>query len=374
VVETPREAGPQTARAALQIGAHRIARDAPVFVIAEMSANHLGKLERAHAIIDAAAEAGADAIKLQTYRPDTITLDSNAPEFRIGAGTPWEGQRLYDIYAEAATPWEWHGELFAHAAEVGLEAFSSPFDLSAVEFLESFDPPAYKIASFEAVDIGLIEACARTGKPLIISTGMATQEEVQRAVEATARGGAAGPKDRARSDCQVALLKCTSAYPAPVAEMNLRSLESLAQFGVPVGLSDHSLDDAVASAAIALGARIVERHLTLAREDGGPDASFSAEPEEFARGVAAIRRADAALGHARIAPTEAEKATRALRRSLYVVEDIARGEAFEARHLRSVRPAEGLAPRHLSRVLGRRARQDLAAGSPLRASDVEGFE
>ena len=341
----------------MQIGDRRIGRGEPVYVVAELSANHLGRLDRAEQILREAAAAGADAVKLQTYTPDTMTLDCDGDGFRIGAGTPWEGERLYEIYQRAATPWEWHADLFALARELGLHPFSSPFDPSAVAFLEDLDPPAYKIASFELVDLALIEACAATGKAMIMSTGMAAQVEIARAVETARRAGAT----------DLALLKCTSAYPSPAEALRLRNLEALASdFDVVVGLSDHSLHAEVVVAAISLGARIVERHITLRRSDGGPDASFSMEPEEFAAMVSSIRLTERALGGRDYGPSEAERETLRFRRSLYAVRDIAAGEHLNEENVRSIRPGDGLEPRHLPEVLRRRAATSIPRGTPLR--------
>ncbi len=340
----------------LQIAGREVGPGQPVFVVAELSANHLHDLDRAHALVEAAAQAGADAIKLQTYTPQTITLDHPGERFRIGPGTPWSGRRLAEVYADAMTPWEWHAQLASAAQERGMVWFSSPFDASAVEFLEELDVPAHKIASFELVDSDLIARAARTGKPVILSTGMATLEEIEVAVAAL----------RAAGGTQLALLKCTSSYPAPPESMNLRAMGTLAQhFDVPVGLSDHTLDTTAVVSAVALGASIVEKHICIARDDGGPDAGFSLEPHEFAETVRAIRRTEAALGRATLAPTEAEKELRRFRRSLFVVADVRAGELFDEANVRSIRPADGLEPKELPRVLGRSATRDVKRGTPL---------
>lgn len=340
----------------MRIGTREIGRGKPTYVIAELSANHGGDFDRAKQLVAAAAEAGADAVKLQTFTADTITLDSDRPEFRIHAGTVWDGRTLHDLYEEASMPWEWQPELKQLADARGIDLFSSPFDSSAVDFLERLDVPCYKIASAEIVDIGLIERVARTGKPLIISTGMATLGEIEEAV-ATAR--AAGAAD-------VALLKCTSAYPAPPSEMALRTIPHMAEtFAVPVGLSDHTLGISVPVAAVALGAAIVEKHLTLRRADGGPDSGFSLEPAEFGEMVSALRTTEEALGTVDYAPTAHEAGTRALRRSLFVVRDVRAGELFTEANVRSIRPANGLHTRYLSEVLGRRAGRDIERGTPL---------
>lgn len=341
---------------AICLGRRRLGPGEPVYIVAELSANHQGRFERAVAIIRAAARAGADAIKLQTYTADTLTIACDRPEFRIG-GTIWEGRTLYDLYQEAFTPWEWHAELKAVAEAEGLDFFSTPFDRTAVDLLEALGAPAYKIASFELVDLPLIRRVARTGKPIILSTGMATLEEIDEAV-AAARG--AGCRD-------LVLLHCNSGYPALPSEMQLRTIPFLAErYSAPVGLSDHSLTPTAAIAAVALGASVIEKHLTLARADGGPDAAFSLEPDEFAALVATIRETESALGEVRRGPTERESASRALRRSLFVVEDVAPGEILTERHVRSIRPGHGLPPKHLEAVVGRRAACAIPRGTPLR--------
>ncbi len=338
------------------INGRRIGPGQPAYVIAELSANHNGKLERALDIVRAAKDAGADAIKLQTYTPDTITLKSDSPLFRHGGEGLWANRDLYSLYQEAYTPWEWHAQLKALADEIGIDLFSTPFDHSAVEFLEGLHVPAYKIASFELVDIPLIQKVARTGKPLILSTGMGTLEEVAEAVKAFQTAGGKG----------LALLKCTSAYPSPPEAMNLRTMRDLhLRFNVPAGLSDHSMGHTVAVTAVALGASIVEKHFTLSRSDPGPDSAFSMEPAEFKAMVAAIRTAEAALGSIHYEPTTAEMESRRFRRSLFVTQDVKAGETFTNDNVRSVRPAGGLHPRHLPEVHGHRAVRDVAAGTPM---------
>ncbi len=328
----------------------------PVYVVAEMSANHGQDFGRAVELLHAAQQAGADAVKLQTYTPDTITIRSDRPEFRIRGGTPWDGRTLYELYHEAQTPWEWLPKLQRMACQLGLQLFSSPFDATAVDFLESAGLPAYKVASPELVDLPLIERMAQTGKPLILSTGMATWDEIEQAVAAARRAQAAS----------IALLKCTSAYPASPQEMNLRTIPHLAEaFDVAVGLSDHTLGIAAAVAAVTLGASIVEKHFTLSRDLPSPDAAFSSEPDEFGAMVEAIRTTEKALGQVRYGAGEEEAAARALRRSLYVVEDVRAGEPFTTKNVRSIRPAGGLPPKHLAEVLERRAAVDIAAGTPL---------
>jgi len=328
----------------------------PTYVIAELSANHNQDFDRAVRIVRAAKEAGADAVKLQTYTPDTITIRSDRECFRIRGGTLWDGRSLYDLYADAYTPWDWQPKLKEVADELGLDLFSSAFDPSAVDFLEGMNVPVHKIASPELVDIPLVEKMARTRKPLLLSTGMATIEEITEAVDAARAAGAE----------HIGLLRCTSAYPAAPEEMNLRSIPDLAvRFGVPIGLSDHTPGHAVAIAAVALGASIIEKHLTLARSDGGPDANFSLEPGEFRALVDAIRAAEKSLGEAQYGPTAHEVATRAFRRSLFVVREVKKGERFTTENVRSIRPADGLHPRYLSQILGQQARCDIARGTPL---------
>ena len=340
----------------ITIAGRKIGPGYPTYVIAEMSGNHNQSFEQAVKIVRAAKDAGADAIKLQTYTADTITLDSDLPCFRVVEGTLWSGQTLYKLYQEAYTPWDWQPKLKSVADEFDLHCFSSPFDATAVDFLEAMDVPAYKVASFELVDLPLIEKMARTGKPIIMSIGAATVGEIDDAVRAARQAGAAG----------LALLKCTSAYPAPPQEMNLRTIPHLAEmFAVPAGLSDHSMGIAVPVAAVALGACIIEKHLTIDRGDGGPDSAFSLEPHEFRAMVDEIRVAEQALGGVRYEVTEREAVARVYRRSLFVVKDIRQGETFTADIVRSVRPADGLPPKYLRQVLGRKATRDIVAGSPL---------
>jgi pseudaminic acid synthase len=339
---------------ALKIGSRLIGNGHPVYVIAEMSANHNRDFERAVTLVAAAKEAGADAIKLQTYTPDTITIACDRDCFRIDGGTMWDGRILHELYGEAFTPWEWQPKLKQVAEDLGMQCFSSPFDASAVDFLETMGVPAYKVASFEIVDIPLIKKIAGTGKPLIISTGMATVEEIEEAIEAV--GSATG----------LALLKCTSAYPAAPEEMHLRTIPMMAQrFEVPIGLSDHSLGIAAPVAAVTLGACIVEKHLTLSRGDKGPDSSFSLEPHEFKEMVSAVRIAEKALGEVHFGPSDREKSSLTFRRSLFVVEDVESGTPFTERNVRSIRPGNGMHPRHLQQVLGKIAQRDISRGTPL---------
>lgn len=340
---------------AIDIAGRRVGPGEPPFIVAELSANHLGDIERAVRTIQAAAKAGADAVKLQTYTPDTITLACDRPEFRIKGGL-WDGQTLHELYASAYTPYDWHGRLFQAARDAGIICFSSPFDQTAIDLLEGLDAPAYKIASFEVVDLPLIAAVARTGKPMIMSTGMASLGEIEAAVR-TARGaGAEG----------LVLLHCTSGYPTPMGEANLRTIPHLAQaFGVAAGLSDHTLGTAASVAAVALGAVMIEKHFTLARADGGPDAAFSLEPEELTRLVRDCHAAWEALGEVSYEPAGSERGNIAYRRSLFAVAPIAAGEAFTEANVRSIRPGNGLAPKHLAHVLGRRATRALERGEPL---------
>ena len=338
----------------VEIAGRAIGPGEPVYVIAELSANHGGDLERAVAIVRAAAEAGADAVKLQTYTPGDLTLDRAEPPFVVGEGTLWAGRSLYELYQEAALPLEWHEPLFAAAAESGIACFSSPFSAERVELLEGLGCPAYKIASFELVDLGLIRAAAATGKPLVLSTGMASADEIDEAVAATV--GASG----------VVLLRCNSSYPAPSDEMDLRTIPDLVErYGVPVGLSDHTLTDTAAITAVALGASVLEKHVTLDRSDGGPDASFSLEPHELARLVTSVREAQAALGAVRYGPAPSEAKSLAFRRSLFVVVDLPAGAILDEGNVRAIRPAGGLAPRELPAVLGRQVRDATPAGTPL---------
>ena len=337
------------------IGDRKIGDNHPVYIIAEMSANHNQDFEQAVKIIHAAKEAGADAIKIQTYTPDTITLDCDNDYFRIN-GTIWEGKNLYELYGEAYTPWEWQPKLKKIANDLGMDLFSTPFDHTAVNFLEKMDVPIYKVASFELVDIPLLRKIAQTGKPIIMSTGMATLAEIDEAVSAIREAGGK----------QLALLKCTSAYPAPPDEMNLRTISHLAEaFGVPTGLSDHTLGIAVPVAAVALGACIIEKHFTLSRQDPGPDSAFSLEPHEFKEMVDAIRTAEKALGKVSYEITEKQKESRMFRRSLFVVKDISKGKKFTNDNVRSIRPGHGLHTRYLKDITEKVAIRDIKRGTPL---------
>jgi pseudaminic acid synthase len=340
----------------IRIGERQIGPNQPVYIVAELSANHHGRLEEAVALVEAAKECGADAVKLQTYTADTLTLDCDAPAFRVGAGTLWEGRRLYDLYREAATPWEWHPTLQAVAKSLGLDFFSTPFDRTSLDFLDSLGVPAFKIASFELVDLPLLAQVAQRGKPIILSTGMASWEELQEAVTCIHESGCD----------ELVLLKCTSAYPAPVEEMNLRAMEWLRQtFRVPVGLSDHTLSNTAAVAAVALGAPMIEKHFTLSRKVSGPDSAFSLEPAQFKAMVKAVRATEKALGVPVFFSEASEARSMQFRRSLFVVQDMQAGELFTKENVRSIRPADGLAPKHLIAVLGRRAARAIERGTPL---------
>lgn len=330
--------------------------DRPVYIIAEMSANHNQDFEKAARILAAAKKAGADAIKLQTYTPDTITLDCENHYFQIGKGTTWEGYNLHELYGEAYTPWEWQPKLKQIANDLGLDLFSTPFDHSAVDFLEEMDVPAYKIASFENVDLPLLRKIAQTGKPVIMSTGMATLSEIDEAVSTL----------RIAGNNQLALLKCTSAYPAPPEEINLRTIPHLAEaFGVPIGLSDHTMGVTAPVVAVSLGACIVEKHFTLSRDALGPDSAFSLEPDEFKDMVEAVRMTEKVLGQVSYSVTDKEQASRVFRRSLFVVQDVKAGQLFTEKNVRSIRPGYGLHTRYLDKVLGRKASQNLERGTPV---------
>lgn len=338
---------------ALAIAGRPIGPDHPPLVIAELSGNHNASLERAIRLIDVAADSGAGAVKLQTYSPETITLDHDGPDFRIESGL-WRGRTLYDLYREAQTPFEWHEPLFAHARERGLMVFSSPFDETAIALLEGLEAPAYKIASFEAVDLPLIRRAARAGKPMIVSTGMTDEAEIAEALEA-----AGGP-------ARTILLHCVSAYPARFADANLRAIPMMRErFGCHVGLSDHTPGTAAAVASVALGAVVVEKHFTLARADGGPDSAFSLEPDELTRLVQDCRNAWEALGEAALKRGETEMGNRQFRRSLYVVRDVAAGQTITDGDVRSIRPGFGLAPKRLPEVVGMTAARSLKRGEAL---------
>lgn len=340
----------------IKIGKKYVGKDAPTFIVAEMSANHLQDFERAKKIIKAAADAGADAIKLQTYTADTITLDCDNDYFQITQGTIWDGTTLHKLYQEAYTPWKWQPELLRYANELGLECFSSPFDFTAVDFMEEMDMPAYKIASFEINDIPLIRKIAKLGKPMIFATGIAYLEDIERALRVC----------REEGNEQVILLKCTSQYPSPYEAMNLKVIPNMAEvFDCSTGLSDHSMGCAVAVAAVALGAKMVEKHLTLSRADGGADAEFSMEPAEFKQMVDEIRIVEKALGSVTYELTEQQKRSREDGRSLFVVEDIKKGDIITNKNVRSIRPNFGLHTMYYEEILGKKVKKDVAKGTPL---------
>ncbi len=330
------------------------------YVIAEMSANHNGKLENALRIIEEAKKAGADAVKVQTYRPDTITLNCDSEDFRIHGGL-WDGRTLYELYEEAHMPWDWHAPLFAHARKLGITIFSSPFDNTAVDLLEDLNTPAYKIASFEAVDLPLIKYVASTGKPMIISTGMADADEIQEAIDAAREGGCK----------ELAILHCVSGYPAPAADYNLRTIPDLIQrFGLVTGLSDHTLDNTTAITSVAMGASIIEKHFTLNRSGGGPDDSFSLEPAELAALCKDSKTAWAALGKVDYGRKSSEQGNVKFRRSLYFVKTMKSGETVTADAIKSVRPGFGAPPKYLNQIIGRVLRQDVVANCPVTESAV----
>lgn len=346
----------------IKINNRNIGPGLPTYIIAELSANHQQSFEKAVELVKAAKAAGADAVKLQTYTADTITIESDAEPFRHQSGSLWAGRTLYDLYQDAYTPWEWQPKLKRLAEEIGIDLFSSPFDFTAVDFLEQMQVPAYKISSFEIVDIPLIEKVAATGKPLIISTGMASQTEIAEAVAAARQAGAN----------EIALLKCCSAYPAPASEMNLRTIPDMRdRFEVPVGLSDHTLGIEVPIAAVALGACIIEKHFTLDRSEPSADAAFSLEPEGFKTLVEAVRRTEQALGTVHYGATQREAESLTFRRSLFIVADVNAGEILTDNNVRSIRPALGLSPKDLQKILGKKASRDLPHGTPLKWGDVE---
>ncbi|WP_338652596.1 pseudaminic acid synthase [Lysinibacillus sp. Y5S-8] len=341
----------------IKIGDREIGRDAKPFIIAEMSGNHNQSLERALRLVELAAEAGVDALKLQTYTADTITLDVHTNEFFISnENSLWKGQSLYNLYKQAYTPWEWHEAIFKKASELGIMAFSSPFDETAVDFLEKLNVPAYKIASFENVDIPLIRKVARTGKPIIISTGMASAAELDEAVSAA----------REEGNDQIILLKCTSTYPATPANSNLATIPHMRElFNLEIGLSDHTMGVGVAVAAVTLGATVIEKHFTIARAEGGVDASFSMEPHELKMLVEETEHAWQSIGKVKYGPTEAELKSVTDRRSLYVGEDMKAGDVFTVENLRNVRPGQGLPTKYYDLVLGKPIKVDVKKGTPL---------
>lgn len=339
----------------IKIDGRDIGAEHPPYIVAEMSANHNGSIENAFKIIEAAKRSGADAVKLQTYRPDTITLKCDSEDFRIHGGL-WDGRTLYELYKEAHTPWEWHAPLFKHARKLGITIFSSPFDNTAVDLLEGLNAPAYKIASFEAVDLPLIKYVASTGKPMIISTGMADAEEIKEAIEAAREGGCK----------ELAILHCVSGYPAPAEDYNLRTIPDLIErFGLVTGLSDHTLDNTTAITSVAFGASIIEKHFTLNRSGGGPDDSFSLEPAELVTLCRDSKTAWAALGKVDYGRKSSEKENVKFRRSLYFVKDLKAGDVITADDVRSVRPGFGLAPKYLNHVLGKHVKEDAITATPV---------
>ena len=339
----------------ISINGRVIGATMPPYVIAEMSANHKGNIETAFKIIELAKQAGADAVKLQTYRPDTITLKCDSEDFQINGGL-WDGRTLYELYQEAHLPWEWHAPLFAHARKLGITIFSSPFDSTAVDLLEDLNAPAYKIASFEAVDPALIKYVASTGKPMIISTGMADDQEIQEAIAAAREGGCT----------ELVVMHCVSGYPAPAADYNLRTIPNMTQrFGLVTGLSDHTIDNATAIAAVALGASIIEKHFTLDRNGGGPDDSFSLEPAELMALCQDCKTAWAALGRVDYGRKSSEKGNVKFRRSLYYVKDLKAGDLITADAVRSVRPGYGLPPKYLQYSINKRVNINVTAGMPV---------
>lgn len=345
----------------INIDGRLIGQDCSPYIVAEMSGNHNHDLSRALRIIDAAKACGADAVKLQTYRADTITIDHHGDEFIVKGGL-WNGRRLFELYEEAHTPWEWHAPIFEHARRIGITVFSSPFDHSAVDFLEELGAPAYKIASPELIDLPLIRKVARTGKPIVMSTGAATLEEIEEAIQAARDAGAT----------QLVVLHCTAAYPAPPEEANLSTIKALAErFNVVAGLSDHTLGTTVSAIAVGLGASFIEKHFTLSRADGGVDSAFSLEPHELTELVTTARVAHAAVGKPTYGPTASEASVLRNRRSLYVVKPIVKGELLTPENIRSIRPANGLKPKYFDAVIGQCAARDLAFGEPLSFEMIE---
>lgn len=339
------------------IGNFKIGKDSPVFIIAELSANHNGSLDNALETIKAAKRVGADAIKLQTYTADTITIDAKTDDFRLKQGTLWDGKYLYDLYKEAYTPWEWHEKLFKAAEDEGLICFSSPFDKTAVDLLESLNAPAYKIASFEITDIPLIEYVASKGKPVIISTGIAEIEDIQLAVDAC----------RNQGNNNIALLKCTSSYPAPIEEANMLMVKDLSErFNVISGLSDHTMGISAPIVATSMGAKIIEKHFILDRAIGGPDASFSLNEEEFSALVKSVREAEKAIGEINYNLTDKQKKGREFSRSLYIVNDVKAGDILTEENVKSIRPGYGMHPKHYKEVIGKKFTQNFPKGTALK--------
>ncbi len=339
----------------ISINNRNIGHSEEPYIIAELSANHNGKLETALRIIEEAKKAGADAVKLQTYKPDTITLNCDNDDFKIKGGL-WDGRTLYDLYQEAHMPWEWHAPLFEHAKKLGITIFSSPFDNTAIDLLEDLNTPAYKIASFEAIDLPLIKYAASTGKPMIISTGMADAEEIQEAIDAAREGGCK----------ELAILHCVSGYPAPAEDYNLRTIPDMIQrFGLVTGLSDHTLDNTTAIASVVMGASIIEKHFTLNRNGGGPDDSFSLEPQELVALCRDSKTAWSSLGNVDYGRKSSEQGNVKFRRSLYFVRDLKKGEEITKDDIRSVRPGYGLPPRHHDEIIGRKVKENIQASTPV---------
>jgi pseudaminic acid synthase len=347
----------------ISINGRKIGVEHLPYIIAEMSANHNGDINHAYKIIDMAKASGADAVKLQTYHPDTITMNMNTPEFMIEDGL-WKGQSLYDLYESAYMPWDWHKPLFDYAKKLDISIFSSPFDRTAVDLLEDLNAPAYKIASFEAVDLALIKYTAETGKPLIISTGMANAAEIQEAIQAARDGGCV----------ELAILHCVSGYPAPPGDYNLKTLLDMqSQFGIPVGLSDHTIDNAIAIASVSLGACIIEKHVTMDRNGGGPDDSFSLQPNEFKSLCSNVRTAWQSLGDVDYGTKSSEKGNVKFRRSLYFVNSLPKGAVIGPADIRSVRPGYGLAPKFSNEIVGLKVNRDVDYGQPVRPEDIDGI-
>lgn len=346
----------------MKLGEKDVCQNSDTYIIAEMSANHMQNIERAKQIIKEAKMAGADAIKIQTYRPDTITVDCYGNEFLCTPGSPWEGMNLYELYKTTYTPWEWHDELFECAKKNEIDMFSTPFDLTAVDFLDKYNMPAYKIASYEINDIPLIKKVAMKKKPIIISTGLATLSDIELAVNTC----------KAVGNNNIILLKCVSEYPTPYADMNIKTLINMSEtFRCITGLSDHSLGSSVAIAAVALGAKVIEKHFTLSRKDGGADASFSMEPEEFAKMVSDIRNVEQSLGKVSYELSERQKKSRERSRSLYIVEDIKKGEIFTEKNIKSIRPGYGLHTRYYEEILGKKCTKEAKKGTALKWEYIE---
>lgn len=346
----------------IRIGSRVIGESHPAFIIAELSANHVGDFEVAKKTVYAMKEAGADCLKLQTAKPDSITIDSRKSDFVVSGGTQWDGKTLFELYQEVYTPWEWHAPLRDLAHELGMEFFSSPFDFRAVDFLEELNVPAYKIASFEITDIPLIKRVAETKKPIIISTGIAEWPDVELAVNTCREVG----------NDKVILLKCTSAYPTPLEEVNLRAISTLREgFNCHIGLSDHTLGLTVPNGAVALGAKVIEKHFILDRSLGGPDASFSLEPSQFKQMVESVRQMELALGRPSLSLSEKIRKSKRFARSLYVVQDLKKGEAFSDENVRSIRPGFGMAPKYLPEIIGKKANRDIERGTAMSDELIE---